>query len=207
VGFAPHPDVVVFGHSHKPLDEHGDGIWWFNPGSAGPRRFEYRETLHWAGEPLKNFGSNIKPEDIAEIRASLPKPLATDENARALAEKTVGQSRQAYDRSKDAFEASVATFEKSFDAAGQGATAFNRKIIDIAQRNVDSGFDLAKSLASAKNLSQIVELQAAYWRKQFGALRGQADEVRALSTKMTAHATEPVKAHVTRSIGELRNVG
>ncbi len=32
-------DVVVFGHSHQPLDEHGGGIWWFNPGSAGPRRF------------------------------------------------------------------------------------------------------------------------------------------------------------------------
>ena len=32
-------DVVVFGHSHKPLDEQGNGIWWFNPGSAGPRRF------------------------------------------------------------------------------------------------------------------------------------------------------------------------
>jgi phasin len=131
---------------------------------------------------------------------------AIPEAVRALAEKTVGQSRQAYDRSKDAFEASVATFEKSFDAAGQGAAAFNRKIIDLAQRNVNSGFDLAKSLASAKNLTQIVELQAACWRKQFGALTGQADEVRALSTKMTARATEPVKAHVTRSIGELRNV-
>jgi len=32
-------DVVVFGHSHKPLDERGGGVWWFNPGSAGPRRF------------------------------------------------------------------------------------------------------------------------------------------------------------------------
>jgi putative phosphoesterase len=32
-------DVVVFGHSHKPVDERRDGIWWFNPGSAGPRRF------------------------------------------------------------------------------------------------------------------------------------------------------------------------
>jgi uncharacterized protein len=32
-------DVVVFGHSHKPLDEQREGIWWFNPGSAGPRRF------------------------------------------------------------------------------------------------------------------------------------------------------------------------
>lgn len=32
-------DVVVFGHSHKPLDERRDDLWWFNPGSAGPRRF------------------------------------------------------------------------------------------------------------------------------------------------------------------------
>ncbi len=32
-------DVVVFGHSHKPCDERVDGVWWFNPASAGPRRF------------------------------------------------------------------------------------------------------------------------------------------------------------------------
>jgi Phasin protein len=43
----------------------------------------------------------------------------------------------------------------------QDADALNRKIIDIAQRNVSSGFDLAKSLAGAKNLAEMVELQAA----------------------------------------------
>jgi len=32
-------DVVVFGHSHRPLVEHRDGILYVNPGSAGPRRF------------------------------------------------------------------------------------------------------------------------------------------------------------------------
>ena len=85
-----------------------------------------------------------------------------------MAEKAVDQTREVYDRSKDALDASVATFERTFDAAGQGAVAFNRKIIDIAQRNVNSGFDLAKSLAGAKNLAEMVELQAAYWRKQFG---------------------------------------
>lgn len=70
------------------------------------------------------------------------------------------------------------TLEKSFDAAGQGAAALNRKIIDITQRNFNLGFDLAKSLAGARNLSEIVELQAAYWRKQFDALTTQAEEVR-----------------------------
>lgn len=32
-------EVVVFGHSHKSLAETHDGVLWFNPGSAGPRRF------------------------------------------------------------------------------------------------------------------------------------------------------------------------
>ena len=31
--------IVVFGHSHQPLAEKRMGVLWFNPGSAGPRRF------------------------------------------------------------------------------------------------------------------------------------------------------------------------
>jgi uncharacterized protein len=34
-------DVVVFGHSHLPHDERVGGVWYFNPASAGPRRFDY----------------------------------------------------------------------------------------------------------------------------------------------------------------------
>ena len=32
-------DVVVSGHSHKPLVETKKGVMYLNPGSAGPRRF------------------------------------------------------------------------------------------------------------------------------------------------------------------------
>jgi hypothetical protein len=81
--------------------------------------------------------------------------------------------------------------------------AFNRKIIEIAQRNVNSGFDLAKSLAGAKNLAEAMELQGAYWRKQFGALAAQAEEVRALSTEMAAAASEPLKEQVKRGAEEV----
>jgi uncharacterized protein len=31
--------VVLYGHSHKPNIEEKDGVLFFNPGSAGPRRF------------------------------------------------------------------------------------------------------------------------------------------------------------------------
>jgi phasin len=123
---------------------------------------------------------------------------AVPEGVRALAEKTVAQTRQAYDSSLDAFDASLTTFERSFDAAGQGAAAFNRKIVDIARRNVDASFDLASSLAGARNLADIVELQSAFWRKQFGVLTAQAEEVHALSTKVAADAAEPIKSQMAR---------
>ena len=32
-------DVVIAGHSHQPRRERRDGVLFFNPGSAGPRRF------------------------------------------------------------------------------------------------------------------------------------------------------------------------
>jgi len=31
--------AVVYGHSHQPSIAHRDGVLYFNPGSAGPRRF------------------------------------------------------------------------------------------------------------------------------------------------------------------------
>jgi putative phosphoesterase len=34
-------DVVVFGHSHLPHNEVVDGVRYFNPASAGPRRFNF----------------------------------------------------------------------------------------------------------------------------------------------------------------------
>ena len=50
-----------------------------------PRRFEYRETLRWTG-PAPT-GMNLKPQDLADLKAVLPKALATDENARGIADK------------------------------------------------------------------------------------------------------------------------
>ncbi len=38
-------DVVVFGHSHRPLAEDRGGVLFLNPGSAGPRRFDLPVTL------------------------------------------------------------------------------------------------------------------------------------------------------------------
>jgi phasin len=126
------------------------------------------------------------------------------ESVRALAEKTVNQSREAYERGKDALEEAIDALERSFDAAGQGATAFNRKLIDLAQRNLNSAFDLSNNLAGAKNLSEIVELQSAFIRHQFDVFAKQASAIRALTSKIAADTAEPIKSQVSRSFDSIR---
>jgi phasin len=151
-----------------------------------------------AEKPRETYHKANSQSEAATLDSVVP------EAARELAEKTVAQTREAYERSKDALEAALETVERSYDALGQGAAALNRKIIEIAQRNINSGFDLAKSLATAKTLAEIVELRATYWRKQFTILAAQAEEVRALYAEVADEMTRPIKEHVTRTLDELR---
>ena len=52
-------DIVIHGHSHRPLQHLRDGVLYINPGSAGPRRFSLpvaAACLHLgAGEPQVEF--------------------------------------------------------------------------------------------------------------------------------------------------------
>ena len=41
-------DAVVFGHSHKYVQEEKGGVLWLNPGSCGPRRFHQEITMMMA---------------------------------------------------------------------------------------------------------------------------------------------------------------
>jgi len=50
------PDVVVFGHTHKPFSERIGNVLYFNPGYAGRPRFAMPRTvaiLHWENGELR----------------------------------------------------------------------------------------------------------------------------------------------------------
>jgi hypothetical protein len=130
----------------------------------------------------------LAPPQFEELRGT-----QVPDSLRELVERNVAQTRELYGRSKNALQSVLEIWGKSFGPAGQGAVTLNRKIMDIADRNISSGFDLAKSLAGARNLPEALELQAAYWRKLPGELQTQAEEVRALATKVAADVVKPIK--------------
>lgn len=42
--FDPRPRLVIFGHTHHPVCEEVEGVWFFNPGYAGPDPLEGGRT-------------------------------------------------------------------------------------------------------------------------------------------------------------------
>jgi hypothetical protein len=88
----------------------------------------------------------------------------------AIAERSVAHTREVYERSKHTLQVVLVSWERSFGAYGQGAIALNRKIMEVADRNINHAFDLATNLAGAKNFADVMASYANYWRKQFGNL-------------------------------------
>jgi hypothetical protein len=90
---------------------------------------------------------------------------------RVLAERNLAHTRELYEGSKNTLQAVLESWQKSFGAAGEGAAALNRRFIDLADRNINTGFDIATGLVGARNLAEVMELQAAYWSKLLGKFR------------------------------------
>jgi uncharacterized protein len=51
--------VVIYGHSHVPRSEVKNGVLYFNPGSAGPRRFKLPVTVGKLIVKAKNVRAEI----------------------------------------------------------------------------------------------------------------------------------------------------
>ena len=136
-----------------------------------------------AAKPRNNVAAETIRESYQTIDTQFDPfhPAQVPDTFRVLAERNVAQARELYKGSKNTLQVVLESWHKSFGAAGQGAAALNRRFVDLAERNINTGFDFATSLAGARNLAEVMELQAAYWHKVLGELR--THQGRALSTK------------------------
>ena len=154
---------------------------------------EVHEAVEAASDHIKKVEAGVS-ELFEGFNTAVP------EAVRAIAEKSVTQTRETYENAKGAMEDAVGALEQSIDQAGQGAAALNRKVIGLTQTNLNTGFDLAREMAGAKNIAELMELQTSFVRNQFSALTAQAEEVRDLASKIATDTTNPIKNHVSQSI-------
>jgi len=112
---------------------------------------------------------------------------------REIAEKSVSQAKETYEKMKSAAEQATDVLEDTYATASKGASDYGLKVIELARENTNAAFDFASRLITVKSLSEAVELSTAHSRKQFEALTAQSKELAAIAQKVAVDAAEPVK--------------
>lgn len=128
---------------------------------------------------------------------------ATDQ-IRAFAEKGVEQSKEAYAKLKTGAEEGQKVLESTYETAKAVSSDLSLKTISAFRANAEAGFSHLEALVGARSLSEVVELQTAFVRKQVETTVQQAKDFQTVATKAVEDVSKPVKTAVEKAFTELK---
>jgi phasin len=123
--------------------------------------------------------------------ANRPEQFQIPPEMRAVAEKSVAQAKEAVEGFISAAQRTVSAIEGQAEAARKGAKDVSGKAMVFAERNITSSFDFAQKLVRAKDVQEMLELQASYIQNQMQVLAEQAKELGQSTSKVV---TDPLKS-------------
>jgi phasin len=96
---------------------------------------------------------------------------------RALAEKSVEQAKQAFEGFITAAHRTVSAVEGRAETARKGAQDIGQKTMEFAERNITASFAFAQKLVRARDVDEMLRLQADYIKDQMRTLAEQAKKL------------------------------
>jgi phasin len=120
-----------------------------------------------------------------------PNQFEIPQDMRAFAEKSVEQAKQAFDGFISAAHQAVNAFEGQAESARKGARHVAEKAMSFAERNVANSFEFAQQLVRAKDIQELMRLQADFIRNQMQILTEQAKELGESASAAAKDATTP----------------
>lgn len=131
-------------------------------------------------------------EDVFAFAALDPAKLT--ESYREFTENGVVQSKEAYAKLKDAAEDATKTVEQTLENAQAGSVALGLKAIDAVRTNADSSLSHFEALLGVKSVSEMFEMQSAFFRSQAEAAVEQAKDLQEAARKVAEDVSKPGKA-------------
>jgi len=123
---------------------------------------------------------------------------------REIAEKSVAQAKETYEKFKSAAEEATDVLEDTYETTRKGVVALNMKTLDTVKANSDATFEFARELVGVKSLSEAIELQTAFTRKAFEAFTVQAKEFQELAGKLATESAAPVKDALAKATRDFK---
>jgi phasin len=115
---------------------------------------------------------------------------------RQFAEQSVEQAKKAVDGFMTAAHKTAVTVESQTATAQSGAKDMSQKVMGFAERNIANSFDFAQKLVRAKDIQEVMALQAEFMKAQTQAMAEQAKELGVTATTAGKAAMEAVKPKI-----------
>jgi phasin len=96
---------------------------------------------------------------------------------RDFAERSVEQARKAFDSFMTAAHKATHTLGSSTEVAQAGVKDMSRQAMTYAEANVTATFDFARKLLAAKDVAEVLQLQAQFAQSQMESLGRQMQEM------------------------------
>ncbi|PHP66258.1 phasin [Zhengella mangrovi] len=128
---------------------------------------------------------------------------ATDQ-MRSFAEKGVEQTQEAYAKMKANAEEAQKMVEDSVETVRGAVKDVSMKTIAAMRANAEAGFAHMEALMGVKSLSDFVELQSAYVRKQTEMATEQAKDMQSVTTKAVEDVSKPAKTAFEKAVKEFK---
>ncbi|MDB5508697.1 MAG: phasin [Hyphomicrobiales bacterium] len=122
------------------------------------------------------------------------------EQVRLVAEQNAEQTRQLYERLKEATEQAKGSFETSYSAASRGLGEFQLKAMEALKANAEANLEFVRAMWGIRSLSEAVALQGQHARVQFETLSAQAKDLSSLAQRVAAETVEPIKTGLTKGL-------
>ena len=147
-----------------------------------------------------------KSAKTTEMTADFPTfdASAASDQVRAFAEKGVEQTKELYASVKTNAEQAQKAVEDSVETVRSASKDVSVKALSAMRTNAQAGFDHLEALLGAKSLSEFVELQTSFLRKQAETAMEQAKDFQAVSSKVVEDVTKPAKDAFAKAVKDIK---
>ena len=133
-------------------------------------------------------------------------PSKMTESLRDFAEKGASQSRDAYAKMKTAAEEATRTVESTMQSAQAGSVEIGLKAIDALRTNADMSLSHMEALLGVKSISEFMELQTAFIRKQAELTAENAKAMQETARKIAEEVSKPGKDAAEKAMSNFKAV-
>jgi phasin len=132
----------------------------------------------------------IGKEEMTMAKETTP-PFEVPAEMRAFAEQSVEQAKVAFDKFISAANDAVNTLEGRAKTAQAGAKDVSEKAMSYAEENVSNAFAFAQKVVRARDMNDLMQLQAEFVKTQMQVLSEQAKDLGETASKHAMSAAKP----------------